>query len=317
VLPSGAKERAQLTKCDPGSDVPDRKSGPRGSQMFFWAVLITKRGKVTRYSQLYIERGLPQADSTRARIRLHGVFDREVGGEALKSGAWSKIRQVIGVEVTSWDHFFLHAEVRDLLDAVTEIANVLSVHRRSGSRPEHWLAAANRIFQEENLAYRVGEDGIVHPFVDEEFEVNRASALEVLNDPRFGEVRTDFEAAHRHLRDGNGKEALRMMFPAVEVAAKVLFPGKFAGLGANEVDKYLRPILERRNAGNQPAMDAGRLLLGGMKSWINAAQLYRHGQEMEHAAEPPIDFVIAHLSVGASYLRWMIELCSDQETGPC
>jgi hypothetical protein len=53
-----------------------------------------------------------------------------------------------------------------------------------------------------------------------------------------------------------------------------------------------------------------------MKNWINASHLYRHGQEQEERAEPPKDFVIAHLSTGATYLRWMIELCSDQETGP-
>jgi hypothetical protein len=49
-----------------------------------------------------------------------------------------------------------------------------------------------------------------------------------------------------------------------------------------------------------------------MKNWINAAQLYRHGQEQQEAAEPPIDFVIAHLSAGATYLRWMIELCARE-----
>jgi len=133
----------------------------------------------------------------------------------------------------------------------------------------------------------------------------------VLGDSRFGEARTDFEAAYRNLRDGNGKEAIRMMFPAVEVAAKVLFPGKFAVFGANEVDKRIRPLLDQRYAGNQAAIDAGRLLLGGMKNWINAAQPYRHGQEQQEPAEPPVDFVIAHLSGGATYLRWMIELCSE------
>jgi hypothetical protein len=35
------------------------------------------------------------------------------------------------------------------------------------------------------------------------------------------------------------------MFLAVEVAAKVLFPRKFAGLAANEVDKQIRPVLDR------------------------------------------------------------------------
>jgi hypothetical protein len=164
---------------------------------------------------------------------------------------------------------------------------------------------------EENMAYRVRKDAIVCPYVDMEFEINQASALEALSDPRFGEARKDFESAYRHLRDGNGKEALRMMFPAVEVAAKVLFSGKFAGLAANGVDKHIRPVLDRRYNGNQPAIDAGRLLLSGMKNWINAAQPYRHGQERQEPAEPPVDFVVAHLSTGATYLRWVIELCSE------
>lgn len=139
--------------------------------------------------------------------------------------------------------------------------------------------------------------------------------MEVLNEPRFGEVRRDFEAAYRHLRDGNGKEALRMMFPAVEVTAKVLFPGAFARLMPNEVDRHVVPRMQIRYTGNQPAIDASKQLLAGMKAWINAAQPYRHGQEQQEPAEPPIDFVIAHLSAGATYLRWMIELCSDQGTG--
>jgi hypothetical protein len=51
--------------------------------------------------------------------------------------------------------------------------------------------------------------------------------------------------------------------------------------------------------------------LDGMKDWINAAQLYRHGQEQQEQGEPPMDFVIAHLSADATYFRRMIELCSE------
>jgi hypothetical protein len=242
-------------------------------------------------------------------VRLLAIFDQEFNLQTERDYAWQQIRREIGVEVRTWEEFFLDCRLSDLLDAVTEISR--SLLARGTGTAERWLANANRIFQEENLAYRVGEDGIVHPFVDEEFEVNRASALEALADPKFGQARGDFEAAYRHLRDGNGKDALRMMFTAVEVAAKVLFPGAFARLMPNEVDRYLKPHLEQRYAGNAPAMNSGRLLLEGLKDWINAAQLYRHGQEQHKPAEPPTDFVIAHLSVGASYLRWMIELCSD------
>jgi hypothetical protein len=151
---------------------------------------------------------------------------------------------------------------------------------------------------------------VVHPYIDPEFEINRTSALEALLDPKFAEARTDFEAAYRHLRGREYKQAMRMMFPAVEVAAKVLFPGAFSRLMPNEVDKHLKLRVEQCYSGNEPAITAGRQLLEGMKDWIIAAQSYRHGQEQQEPAEPPRDFVIAHLSTGASYLRWMIELCS-------
>jgi len=273
---------------------------------------------MSRFSQLYIERGLRASDSARARRRLNAVLIR-TANEATLHGMMLRIAEeqgcnipvdYSGAKIYYFTQFFNEADIRDVLDGITGIFSVFS-KMYEPHIPKQWISAVERIFQEEHLAYRVDPQGIAHPFVDAEFEVNRASALEVLGDSRFGEARTDFEAAHRHLRDRNGKEALWMMFVAAEVAAKVLFPGKFAGLAANEVEKHIRPVLDRRYAGNQPAIVAGRLLLGGMKSWINASHLYRHGGEQQEPAEPPLDFVIAHLSAGATHLRWMIELCSE------
>jgi hypothetical protein len=137
---------------------------------------------------------------------------------------------------------------------------------------------------------------------------NLRSTLEALNNPRFGEARRDFEAAFRHLRDGEGKAAIRSMFPAVETAAKILCPGAMSRLMPNEVDQHFVPRLRRVYAGNQPAIDAGTQLLRGMKDWITGAQPYRHGQEVEEPAEPPVELVVAFLSAGAVYLRWLIEL---------
>jgi len=205
---------------------------------------------MSRYSQLYIERGRPEADSERARIRLRAIL-MSIVPDNLWYPIRSNLEREIGVRISrigdeahKVSMIILESSIRDLLDSVTEIAKVLKGPNHQPGAASSWLSEASRIFKEENLAYRVGEDGIVHPFVDEEFEINRASALAALGDPRFGEARQDFEAAYRHLRDGTGKEALRMMFPAVEVAAKVLIPGRFASLGANEVDRYLRPILD-------------------------------------------------------------------------
>jgi hypothetical protein len=99
-----------------------------------------------------------------------------------------------------------------------------------------------------------------------------------------------------------------MMFPAVEVAAKVLHPGGMARLMPNEVRSFILPRLQQKYAGNAPALAAGAQLLEGFKAWIIASQPYRHGQEVQEPAEPPADFVVAHLSAGATYLRWLIEL---------
>ena len=269
---------------------------------------------MSRYSQLYIERGRQAPDSPRARVRLSALFSKIIPPETQDN--FQDIRAIeclitseTGIRILDLCDFFLNSEVRDLLDSITLIYIYLK-KIFTDTYSEIWFTEVNRVLSEENVAYRVYEDGIVHPFVDAEFETNRASALEALSEPRFGEARTDFEAAYRHLRDGNSKEALRMMFPAVEVAAKVLFPAAFSRLMPNEIDRHIVPRMHARYAGNQPALDAASQLLTGMKSWINAAQPYRHGQEIVDAAEPPTEFVVAHLSTGATYLRWMIELCS-------
>lgn len=266
---------------------------------------------MTRYSQLYVERGHPEQDSERARVRLYTFFENN--HDNIYQIVRTHLEAELGIEIPKYGlkKFFISSAIRDLLDTITEVAICLRNSRpHSGNtHSERWLLNANRIFSEENLAYRIGDDGIVHPYPDAEFEINRASALSALDRSQFAEAQRDFEEAFRHLRNGEGKQALRMMFPAVETAAKVLFPGAFARLMPNEVERYLKPRLEQRYTGNEPAKSAGRLLLESFKKWIEAAQPYRHGQEQQALAEPPQDFVIAHLSAGATYLRWMIELC--------
>jgi hypothetical protein len=267
---------------------------------------------MSRYSQLYVERGRPTSDSVRARMRICATFQERFQDPIIMGKIKRHLTKELGVKVDDSEMFFKTCEIRDFLDTVTEVSSFLARQPGIGDPKKaasDWQLTADRVFVEENLAYRVGDDAIVHPHVDAEFQQNRVSALAALDENRFAGARSNFEAAFRHLRNREGKQALRMMFPAVETAAKVLFPGKFAALSANEVDKYVKPALERRYAGNQPALDAGRRLLDGMKNWINAAHPYRHGQEQHETAEPPADFVVAHLSAGATYLRWMIELC--------
>jgi hypothetical protein len=50
--------------------------------------------KVTRYSQLYVERGRPQADSQRARIRLHALLASLLNADHL-----AKVQEAITLEL--------------------------------------------------------------------------------------------------------------------------------------------------------------------------------------------------------------------------
>jgi hypothetical protein len=240
---------------------------------------------------------MPPSIAPRTRARRSSFSDSRQSGYALGYNfAADKV-------IAGLTEFFNTAEIRDILDVCTIISKILAQKRT-------WTDFVVRVFHEENLACRINQDGIVHPFIDEEFEVVRSAALDALNEARFGEARGDFEAAFRHLRNGKaeGKAAIRSMFPAVETAAKVLFPGDMARLMPNEVGHLIEPRLRNLYAGNQPAIDAGVQLLAGFKAWIIASQLYRHGQEQEEPADPPLNFVISYLSAGANYLRWMIEL---------
>ena len=101
--------------------------------------------------------------------------------EYQKEDIKSLIRVELGVKIAldgpldfddDFDEFFSKCEVRDLLDAVTLIYGyVKRVPSLPNSYDQDWAVETNRILAEENLAYRVATDGIVHPFVDAEFEI--------------------------------------------------------------------------------------------------------------------------------------------------
>jgi hypothetical protein len=229
---------------------------------------------MSRYSQLYIDRGARTSDSDRARRRLAYSYSKDF--PSCVPDFFERTQSELGYihkTPTYKDaivEFFRDANVVDFLDGITLCCEILNDEWGDrASRP--WIARVARIFMEENLSYRIDARGVVHPFVDAEFELNRSAALEALNEPRFREARGEFEEAFRHLRNGEGKQAVRMMFPAVETAAKVLFPGKIARLMPKEIDRYLAPQLRQLYLTNAPALEAGNRLLEALKDWIIAS----------------------------------------------
>lgn len=266
---------------------------------------------MSRYSQLYIERGEPTQDSERMRVRLYGFIARASaeGARGIYRLLKNEIAADLGRKVRVLSVFFDAGNLPDVLDAITIIRTVLY---KTGVRglAETWQRHVEQVLAEENVAYRIDSACVVHPLIDTEFDRNRHSALAALDDDRFGEARTDFEAAFEHLRKGEGKQAIRMMFPAVEVAAKVLNPGQLSRLEVANIKRMFPAKIEVKYAGNEPAIIAGRRKLEVLEHWIIASQPYRHGQAIQEPPEPPDDLVVLHLSTGAAFLRWMIEVHS-------
>jgi hypothetical protein len=150
-----------------------------------------------------------------------------------------------------------------------------------------------RIFTEENVRYRVDEQGGVHFAIDEEFERNRAATLGILSDGKYANVLNQFNEAHRAFDavPPNGKTAIRATFAAAEALFRLMFPSA-PRLTSKEIDKHLAPTLRLVHAGDATALNAGSKLLASFKEWVDAAHFYRHEQGKETIVQPPLALAI-------------------------
>jgi hypothetical protein len=269
----------------------------------------------TRFSDAYLERGKPAADSARMRHRLASLLlntpDLEAIGPVV--GRELGVRVPVSPWGYDWPGFFAECELRDVLDFVTVAWRYLHGKLRTGIRdtraPAKWVAEVQRIFVEENVSYRVDGSGGVHLFVDEEFEHNRVATLKVLGAPRYANVLAEFESAHAALSrvPPDGKGAVRSTFTAAEGLFRLMF-SKAPRLGAKEVRAHLGPTLQRIHANDGTAAAAATKLLAGFGEWVDAAHFYRHEAGKEEVAQPPLTLAIQLVSLGASYIRWLAEV---------
>jgi hypothetical protein len=232
--------------------------------------------------------------------RLANYVERELGVR-IQGG---------GMHWYEWDKFIQIVDLPDLLDTVTIVFDFMKQYGAS----EYWLKSVQRIFVEENLDYVVDNAGVVHPFVDQEFQGNRASVIAGLEGSRYGNVRDAFERASRELRGDNPKEAWRAIFGSVEALFKLMFPAA-SRLTAREIQDRLVPIIQQRYAGDATALRAATRLANSLKEWVDASHNYRHEQEQEEPLQPPLDSAVFAISMGTSVLRWLAEMDRDQEQG--
>lgn len=265
-----------------------------------------------RFSQVYLERGAPLADSKRMRVRVCALIRRmdvfNIGGY-LEENIGIDIPHVREIYDWSVDYNSLISScaLRDFLDIITLVAAYM---RRSG-RTHHatnFIDGIETIFREESARYTIDEEGGVHPYVDSEFVHSRVSTVGVLSGPRYEAVLDCFEAAYSAL-DGDkmdGEEAIWRMFKSMEILFKLMFPAY--NMAYREVSKHLPPLIQEVYGADRIAMTIADNQISSFYKWMEGAHYARHGQPKESVIQPPMGLVVLTLSNGAAFLRWLVEL---------
>ena len=270
-----------------------------------------------RFSGLYLQPGDPTQDSGRARHRVGALFRETVFNNHTAPLAVFVGRE-LGVAVTGdgrysshWHQFIRECSSRDFFDVVTLVYRYLFWQVSDGTA-NWWRDAVRQIFAEERLAYEIDDVGGVHPAVDREFQRNRASAIGALQSHRYQNVRDLFESASNNLSADppNYKQAWRATFSAVEGLFGLMFP--YVRLTADEIERCLRPIVERAYEGDATAQKTAQRMLAGFREWVEASHNYRHQPGAEECAQPPADVTVLAISQGASLLRWLAGLDEDR-----
>lgn len=275
--------------------------------------MMTDRPLGQKFSQVYLDRGPPNKDGKKWRIRLaiyvqeilsddrtlSSILGRELGVVIQKSFT------IVG-DVYRFDSAIVTAEIYSLLDICTEI------FRRCDAWSEldafEWMQHFNKSCLEENVPYFMDEQGGVHPAVDSEFQHNLATTISGLDAPRYRAALTAFSGIQPALDREDTRQAIRQVFDTAENIVKMMTGAK--GLDASAIQRQLTNKI-RDNWDEGAAKDAANQMVAGFVNWVNAAHSYRHIEGRPDAAAPPMDLTILMISVGASYIRWLID--QDQQ----
>ncbi|MCS6760009.1 MAG: hypothetical protein MO852_14540 [Candidatus Devosia euplotis] len=210
-----------------------------------------------------------------------------------------------------WSDAVAKLELRDCLYVTTIRFQNLTYEYSDGDGSQkrkiqsHFLAEARRIFREEQVGYRIDDQGGVHFLVDSAFEISRVSVINGLGKERYTAARSLFEAAIASLDStpSDPKGAVRNTFFAVESLFRLIYLTAHQ-LSGSEVLKHLKPAVDEAYKDQEPAIYVAQKQVASLREWIDAAHFYRHEPGTEEPAQPPIEIAIELVSQGAAW-RWL------------
>jgi len=270
-----------------------------------------------RFSLVYLDRSTPLKDSQRFRNRLDAYCSEVLSEVQVIPNIAKAIRREIGVEVQylgnhfySISGFFRQRELRDILDSITVIYQVLQGY---GNHPNLWKDFVSRVLFEENMGYRLDSRCGIHYYVDEEFARNRFSTLSLLEDQKYRASRAAYEDAYRFMdsHPPDTKAAVRSMFESLEIIVKQMIETQ--NLNKYIVENLLKEKCITLFKGDETAIKTVGELFDGFARWVNALHNYRHGQANHEPVAPSESIAIYILSSGSSFLRWLIDMDKNLE----
>lgn len=272
-----------------------------------------------RYSFIYLKPPHLLDDCPLFRRRLATFLENKYTNKNLffKKILVNKIEEEIGIKIPqfgvglSFYEFYNVIDFKYILDSITIIYRCLKndYAKPPNSNPaKEWLEFVERVFREQNLAYKIDTEGGVLPFVDEEFEANRSSSLKCLENPKYAAAKKEFDDCYRKLiQDRIDTEgAIVDMFKCVEIIFKLLCENA-SRLSGKEIGKHLPKILETIY-NNPDHLTCAKLQMTVLSSWADASHYQRHGQAVTEPRKPPLDITVFAVSVGSSMVRWLIEI---------
>ncbi|MCA1458112.1 hypothetical protein I6F35_33810 [Bradyrhizobium sp. BRP22] len=260
-----------------------------------------------RFTHVYRERGKATTDSNKMRHRFGSLLD----GYGQKFEQFAE--RELGVPTpwstsASWKTLLAKWDLDDLLDIPTVLTDYLKAKGGEASA-RIVLREINRIFEEENVSYRVDTNGGVHFLHDHEFEVNARATLAGLGLPRYANSKDRFESGMTAINAAvpDGKTAIRNVFEAAEGLFRLIVP-KAHRLAGDQV-VALEPLLQRKYDGDKTAQAAAAKLLASFKDWIEACHFYRHeAGKPDEIHQPSLELAVHLVSVGAAFIRLLVEL---------
>jgi hypothetical protein len=289
------------------------------------------------FARQYVERGAPVQDNTLFRNRIDAFLQANHYKDYADIATYLRLESglIVGTFYSDsyktvyykFTEFFTSTKIELVLSSLTLIWRFLhkkypeALNPRNASTPfvfrypkaDAWHAFITRAMREENVAYSLDEKCGVHFFVDEEFELNRFTALSCLAADRYAAVRVAFEQAHSHLdaQPSDTKAAVRSAFEALEILARLMDTNS-KNLNKWMVENKLKPIALAQATDPTESAVLGKLF-DGLAITIDGLHSYRHGQGSEQPVAPSLSVAVYIVSIVASTLRWLVAIDSNDE----